>query len=388
VRLALAKQAALIHLGIRLLMLAAVMIGVAVHPLHTGSFGGDLGAALGKSDGVWYLGIAHHGYGPAPHLAPDGHYPLTSLAFFPLYPMLVRAVAFVGVPYLGAALTVTLVAGTLAAIAITAWARPVLGEPGALLLLAVWELLPSSIVLSMAYSEALFVAAAAGCLLALRHERWLAAGVTAAIACLTRPTGGCLLLAIAVAGWVAIRQHTNPADRRRTGLLAIGAALVCAAGLAISLVHVAVRTRRITGWFWIEHTIWHSGYDAGRSTFDATVQLFSSTLAGHRPPDAVAAVVMVLAVVAIVSCVRPKARVRLSAAEATYAIAVVVLTIGQHGYYYVKPRLLLVAFPLLVPFVGWLRERSQPQLRRLAVVATTLSLAYNCYLVVGWPLAL
>lgn len=369
-------------------MVGALMVGVALDSRGTGSYLGDVGSALGKSDGVWYLGIAHHGYGPAPRPGPGGTYPLTALAFFPLYPMLVRAVAFVGLPYLGAALVVTLVAGTLAATAVAVWARMMLGPRGALMLLGVWELLPSSVVLSMVYSEALFAAAAAGCLLALRRERWLAAAVAAAIAGLTRPTGACLVLAIAVGGWTAVRQRSDPAERQRVLRQVVGAVVVSLVGLAISLGYVAERTHRLTGWFWVEHTIWSSGFDAGRSTVDTTVKLLSTTLGGQRPPDLVSAVVMVLAVVAIVTGVRRKARVRMTAAEATYAIAVAVLAIGEHSYYYVKPRLLLVAFPLLLPLVGWLLERPRRDLRLYAVTATVVSVAYNCYLVVGWPFAL
>src|SRR5947208_115338 len=80
--------------------------------------------------------------------------------------------------------------------------------------------------LLMAYSEALFTAAAASCLLALRNQRWLAAGIAAGIACLTRPTGGCLILAIAVAGWDAIRQRADRADRRALVRQVVGALVV------------------------------------------------------------------------------------------------------------------------------------------------------------------
>lgn len=379
---------AVVHLGARAVALAAVMVALAIHPLHTGGLGGDLGAALGKSDGVWYLGIAHHGYGPPPPIGPDGTYThLTSLAFFPLYPLLIRAVALLGVPFLGAALLVTAIAGALAATAIAAWARPLLGRDGALALVVGWELFPSSIVLGMAYSEALFVAAAASCLLALQRRSWLAAGGAAAIGGLTRPTGGCLVLAIAVAAIAASRSRdgddpTGPSWWWRP-LTAVGLGL---AGLAASLVHVAVATGRIDGWFWLERTVWNSGFDAGWSALQHFGELVTGGRTAHRLPEIVAAVAVVGAVVLAVGLWR-SARAT-AAADPAYAVAAAVLAVGERGYFYVKPRLLFVAFPLLAPLFGWYAAQQRRRRWAIAVAAGTLSACYNAYLLVGWPKAL
>jgi hypothetical protein len=268
------------------------------------------------------------------------------------------------------------------------WVRKLLGSSGALMLLGAWELLPSSVVLSMVYSEALFAAAAAGCLLALRQQRWLVAGSTAAIGCLTRPTGGCLILAISVAGWEGFRQPTDPGQRQAL-LRRVGAALLISiAGLAVSLGHVSIRTHRLSGWFWVERTIWSSGFDAGRSTFDTTVRLVSTSLGWHRVPDTVSAIVMVLVVIAIARIITQRGRLGMTSAEVTYVVTVALLALGEHSYYYVKPRLLLVGFPLLVPLASWLRECPRSHLRLFAIAAVTVSVAYNCYLVAGWPRAL
>lgn len=380
-----------VHGAVRAAALIAVVIAAAIHPLGTGSLGGDLGAALGKSDGVWYLGIAHHGYGPPPPIGPNGAYThLTSLAFFPLYPILIRAVAFTGIPYLGAALVVSAVAGTVAAVGVAMWARSVLGDRGALVLVGLWELMPSSIVLGMAYSEALFVAAAAWCLVALQRRLWLTAGVAAAVGGLTRPTGGCLVLAIGIAAVAEVRR-----DRAGIGPVAMtgrvwrpwAAVVVAAAGLAASLIHVAVVTGRIDGWFWLERTVWNGGFDAGWSALHHFGQLLTGGRTAHRLPEIIAAVMVAAAIVLVVWLWRFRPR-RPDGAALGYTTSAVVLAVGERGYFYVKPRLLFVAFPLLAPLCSWLGRRSRTQQSAIGLCVGLASVTYNAYLLVGWPKAL
>jgi len=67
--------------------------------------------------------------------------------------------------------------------------------------------LPPAFVLSMVYSEALFFLLVGLCLLALVRERWLVAGVAAALAGLVRPTGLVLILSCGWAAVAAIRRH-------------------------------------------------------------------------------------------------------------------------------------------------------------------------------------
>lgn len=381
-----------IHLAVRLAAVAAVVIAAAAHPLGTGSLGGDVGAALGKSDGVWYLGVAHHGYGPVPPIGPDGVYThLTSLAFFPLYPLLIRAVAVTGLPYLGAALLVTGISGAVAAVAIVAWARPVVGDRGAVALLGIWELLPSSIVLSMAYAEALFVAAAACCLLALQRRRWLVAGAAAAISGLTRPTGGCMVLAVAVAAFLELRRQRRAAGDAAASTATsvpqlVGAVVLAAAGLVASLVHVALVTGRVDGWFWLERTVWNSGFDAGWSALKSMGQLMTGGRAAHRLPEIVASAVIV-AVLALAFWFY-RSRHRLEPSAAAYSIAAAVLAIGERGYFYVKPRLLFVAFPALAPLASAVAVQPRRRLLLVGIPIALLSFAYNAYLVVGWWRAL
>lgn len=358
----------------RVATFAAIVVASRLHR-------GDLDNLLGKSDGVWYLGIARHGYGSLPHLGTERVYThLSSLAFFPLYPMLIRLFTWPDVSYLVAALSVTAVAGVVAAALIAAWAQPVVGDRGAVALVAVWSLLPSSAVLDMAYSEALFVAAAAGCLLALQRGCWITAAMAAVIGGLTRPTGGALVLAVAVAAGLEVWRHRH-LDRR-----VAGAVVLAPLGIGIALLHVSLATHRWDGWFWLESSVWRSGFDGGRSAVAALGSLLIGGPALHHLPLAMS----VLVCIAFVALAYYAARLRgrPGSPDVTYPVAAGVLAIGERRYFYVKPRLLLVGYPVLVPVARRLAGMSTRSLVLLGVPVLLAASVYNAYLVVYWPKAL
>jgi len=356
------------YVAVRLLMLATVVLTAHARGEHAAG-------RLAKADGYWYLLIAGHGYGHPPPIGHDGAYTQkTPLAFFPLYPALIRAVSSIGMPKLYAALLITGAAGTLAAAFITSWAQPYAGDRAAVVLTIAWSLLPTSVVFDMAYSEGLFVAAAAATLLALQRDRLVLAALACTVAGLTRPTGAGLLAGVLVA--VALDVRRNRLRRRH-----VIATLLAPAGLAVSLGHVAVATGRIDGWFWLERTVWRSGFDGGWSWLRAGGQFLTGGAAWHQPPVVMSLVVVVAFVAAFAAWVRR----RPPAAEVAYASIAGVLAIGEHNYVHVKPRFLLVAYPVLVPVARRMARWSTTTLLLLAAPVLAASLAWNTYLVVGWP---
>ena len=86
--------------------------------------------------------------------------------------------------------------------------------------------LPSAFVLSMVYADALFLALAVWCLIALLDERWLAAGIAAAAAGLVRPTAVALCAACAWGAIVAIRSGGSWRALVRARTRAVGIAPV------------------------------------------------------------------------------------------------------------------------------------------------------------------
>lgn len=140
-------------------------------------------------DGPQYLLIAQHGY------AASGNQRL-ALAFFPLYPWLIRLVAIV---VRDAVLSAFLVATAASVAAGVTLARLfAIDYSRHLARRAVWFLFifPTSYFLHIDYSESLFLALLATSFLAARRERWCRAGIIGALAALTRPNGILLLPAL------------------------------------------------------------------------------------------------------------------------------------------------------------------------------------------------
>ena len=153
------------------LILKALVLGVAV--LSVGTLFDQTGTwqtLWNRWDATHYLKLAENGY----TAKGEGRY---SIVFYPLYPWLVRAVAFVCRNYFWAALLVSGVASICAGLLFRRVAE--LDQPAKVARLAVWFLFifPTAYFLHIGYSESLFLALILGCLLAARMQVWAVAGV-------------------------------------------------------------------------------------------------------------------------------------------------------------------------------------------------------------------
>ena len=165
-------------------------------------------------DASHYLSLAKDGY----TATGDGRF---SIVFYPLYPWLVRAVAFVCRSYFGAALLVSGVASICAGLLLRRLVE--LDQPAKVARLTVWFLLifPTAYFLHIGYTESLFLALVLGCLLAARKQVWAIAGVLGALACLTRVNGLLLVPTLLVEAWLQYRQ-TRRIDWRWLWIAATG----------------------------------------------------------------------------------------------------------------------------------------------------------------------
>jgi Gpi18-like mannosyltransferase len=136
----------------------------------------------------YYQKIAEFGY-----TGTDG-----SIAFYPLFPWLVRLAACGSRSYLAAGFIVSGIASAVAAILLRRLVR--LDYPASVAMGSVWFLLifPTAYFLHIGYSEGLFLALALACILAARGERWWLAGVLGALCWMTRATGAVLVPTLAV----------------------------------------------------------------------------------------------------------------------------------------------------------------------------------------------
>ena len=142
-------------------------------------------------DARWFLQIADHGYEEVPQAA----------AFFPVYPALAHALAWVTGSTLVAGVVISLVAAGVAAWALAELARPVLGNRGAHDAVLYLALYPVAFVFTSLYSDGLFLALAATSFLAASRGRSVTAGVLGGLATGTRLLGLALLPALVLLLW-------------------------------------------------------------------------------------------------------------------------------------------------------------------------------------------
>ncbi|MFF4602190.1 hypothetical protein ACFY12_05445 [Streptomyces sp. NPDC001339] len=355
-------------------------------------------------DSLWYTRVAEQGYGFAVQL-PDGEVH-SSLAFFPLLPWLERGLSAVSPLSPADAGMVVAWLSSLAA----AWALYVTGErlhgPRAgVALAALWAALPVGVVQSMAYSESLFTALAAWAGYAVLTGRWVWAGALASLAGLTRPVGAAVVAAVWITAAVTLwreragggmglcRKSRRPpegraprrpvraiARRRVAPILDVSgrsrqrseracraarsrrdfrhrpirlrAALRARPGMAAGVLlaplgwcgyflWVAARQGSLTGYLEVQGG-WGNGFDGGLA--------FAGFLRDQLTGPGFAAGLGLLAGVGLVIWLYVHGVRRGQPLPlAVYGGLVLLLALAAKGYFGSKPRLMLPAYPLLLP---------------------------------------
>ncbi len=157
-------------------------------------------------DSEWYLLIAEHGYRLGPFLADYAveYQPADAAGFFPLYPMLLRALAATGLPAVAAGVAISNLA-LLAAVTLL-WLLVKDETDAEIAAASVWALLsfPTSFFFSAVYSESLAFLFILGAFLAARRGKWTWLAIAGLLASLARPTG--VLAGLAVAWEVRERR--------------------------------------------------------------------------------------------------------------------------------------------------------------------------------------
>ncbi|NEB88860.1 hypothetical protein G3I43_32550, partial [Streptomyces anulatus] len=334
-----------------------------------------LGPLSGRWDSVWYQRIAENGYRYTVTL-PDGSVH-SDLAFFPLLPALERAVSEVTPLTLGGAgLLVAWTAGLLAAWGIFAVGARLRGRRTGVVLAALWGVYPTAFVQSMAYTETLFTALAAWALYAVLRGRWIVAGALCVLAGLTRPTAAALIAALAITAAVTLvreyrdERRAGPVLRRNARMIA-GVALAPLGWLAY-VVFVAVREGSPFAYFDVQAQ-WGNNIDGGRA--------LAAFIAGLPWPAALGlCAALGLLGWLVVLCVRQRQPLPVL----VYAIAIVVISLIGAGYFGSRPRLMMPAFPLLLPpAVALLRLRTTGRTAAVLAVLACASAAYGAWTLLG-----
>lgn len=282
-------------------------------------------------DAVHFVEVARFGY-TSPLTDPH------ATAFFPLYPLAIRALAAAGLDEVLAGMIVS----TVATVVATAYlyklaeldAGPGAGRRASLYLL----LFPTAVFLVAPYSEALFLAGAISAFYYARSGRWLLAAPGAAVAMGARAAG--LFLLLGLVGEL-VRQRDFSARRIRD------AALCALAGLA-PLIAYGAYLARVKGnpfYFFIDQRDgWFRQPTDPITSFRTTWGLFEGS--GYETNWNFAWRLEIVAAVVGVGAVAWALRRRewgYAAYMGTFMAALMTST-----WYYSVPRMLLSFFPLMV----------------------------------------
>ncbi len=323
-------------------------------------------AGWAQWDSGWYHEIASKGYS---YVAGRQ----STVAFFPAYPLVMRAVApVVGDVYV-AGVVVTLLAGAAAAALLFTWLRSRLSAPAAWAALAAFLLFPYAFFLyGVVYADALFIAALLGAFLLLEDDRPFLAGMAGAVATAARPVGIVLVVGLAVRALErrGVFERSPAGDRRvdwRRARWADAGVLVSAAGLGAWCVYLWARFDDPFA-FASAQAAWHQG--AGPATW-LKFQFFHD-IADLRSPRAwvlfMAHPVLTLAAAALL----PRVFRRFGVGYGVYASLLIGLSALSTKNFFGMARYLLAAFPVFAVLGELLVER--PALRRAALGASGVSL--------------
>ncbi|WP_408056415.1 hypothetical protein [Streptomyces mesophilus] len=321
-------------------------------------------------DANWYLGIADQGY--ARELGTT--YDTNNLAFFPLYPVLVKAIAaFTPGSRATVGLVLAVAFSFVAAWGVFAVGERLYGRRVGVLLTVLWGAFPVAAVQWMGYTESLFTAFVAWSLYAVLRGDWLWAGSLAALSGLTRPTGVALAAAVSLTALLSLRRGF----RGR----ALAGALLAPLGWLLYVGWVGLRLGRWDGYFAVQK-LWHNELDGGVETLRIVRQLL---FYDSDPELYLVMVTLVMAACAALFglCLRRRQPLPLL----VFSGVLLVIVLGSGGVYFPRARFLLPGFPLLLPLALYVAGLKWTR-AALFVTAAVLGSAYcSGYMLLVWPSA-
>ncbi|MET9966664.1 hypothetical protein ABZZ80_12315 [Streptomyces sp. NPDC006356] len=319
-------------------------------------------------DADWYLGIAEHGYA---HELGTGHN-ANNLAFFPLYPTLVKALsALTPGTRASTGLGLAVIASLVAAWGVFAVGDRLYGRRAGVLLTTLWAALPVGLVQWMGYTESLFTALAAWSMYAVLTGRFLTAAWLAALAGLTRPTG--------IAAAAAVTTEALLALRRRFGLRTLAAAVIAPLGWCGYVGWVGLRVGRWDGYLAVQR-LWHNELDGGLETLRQMRRLLV-----YAPKPELFLLMVTLTLIASVVMFGLALADRQPVALLVFTAVLLAIVLGSGGVYFPRARFLMPAFPLLLPLALHLSRASRRQRALVLAGAVTGSAYCGAYMALVYP---
>lgn len=209
---------------------ATTIAKLPLNPLFPVSYNPIGDALLGiwnRWDGYRYFLLAYSGYSAPSNLA--------NTVFYPLYPMILRALwKLTGLDLIALSLVVSTLTAFFALYMLYRVTEDWFGEPTAKFSLAAMVIYPTALFLVGPYTEGLFLGLTLAAFYLARKDRWLLAGLCAALASLTRGPGALTAFPLA---WIAFEKWREKRFAWSLSLIGmgIGAAAPGLAGIGFLL---------------------------------------------------------------------------------------------------------------------------------------------------------
>ncbi|MFD8436425.1 mannosyltransferase family protein [Streptomyces microflavus] len=317
------------------------------------------------------------------HIARDGYFPADAgpwvsgwdnrEAFFPGFPLLLRAVHTVVPSWTGAGLLISFVAGAVAVLALARIARSYVPEDVAGRRTVLFFLLsPCAVFLAVGYTEALFLAFALPAWLAAQRRHWALACTLTALATTVRVSG--LFLAAAIAVLFALSARSQQAWRS-VGWLALPALPPAAYSW-----YLHNRTGDWMAWKHAQERGWyrefHAPWEAWANTWNAAFDGVHTTGYAVMFQAELAAMLVGVALVAVL--VRRRRR-----PEAVY-VALSLWALGTSYWYTSIPRATLLWWPLWIGLAALSLRRPWLRTAYLCVAVPVTALVALAFLTGRW----
>ncbi|SCE32338.1 MULTISPECIES: mannosyltransferase family protein [unclassified Streptomyces] len=317
------------------------------------------------------------------HIARDGYFPADAgpwvegwdnrEAFFPGFPLLLRAVHTVVPNWTAAGLLISLVAGAVAVLALSRIARSYVPEDADGRRTALFFLLsPCAVFLAAGYTEALFLAFALPAWLAAQRHHWAWACTLTALATTVRVSG--LFLAAALAVLFALSAWSGKGWRGAAWL-----ALPALPPLAYSW-YLHTRTGDWMAWKHAQERGWyrefHTPWEAWANTWNAAFDGVHAT--GYAAMFQAELVVMVVGLALVALLVRHRRW-----PEAVY-VALSLWALGTSYWYTSIPRATLLWWPLWIGLAALSLRRPWFRTAYLCVAAPLSALVALAFLTGRW----
>jgi hypothetical protein len=200
-------------------------------------------------DGEWFLRIVRHGY-PAHLPEAGGHVAANPTAFFPVLPLLARALDVTGLPAGWSLLVVSAVTGATAVYGVGRPARHLAGDAAGDRSALLFAVFPGTFVFSLGYPEGIVITCVSLGLVALLRRRWWVAGLLGAVATAASPVALAFVVSCA---WCAGRSILR---ERRFGALV--APVLAPLGFVAYMAYLRIHTGQLDAWRLTERGGWHS----------------------------------------------------------------------------------------------------------------------------------